>query len=229
MKKFITVVLVAMMFMIFSAKSAMAEPSFYGPTGLLLTPTADIATPESAWLSFNFIDYSRRGFNESVWSYSLLGGLSEEFEMGVTGFYHSESDDGFGINAKWAIMPESIETPGISLGFNYMDSFDQITQIYVVATKYFQTDDLTLQNAAGIHGGIGWMKSDTYSDDYILWAAVDFNLEENIIGIAEYISSYGGTDSDAFSFGIRYWASPQWSLQGGWIDGDLHIGTAFIF
>lgn len=228
MRRIIILVSAAILFIAFCG-IASAEPSIWGPTGLLNIPTADIATPESAWISGNYIDYSSDALDDTIWTYCLLGGISENMELGIAGYYHSDADDGFGINAKYALLLEDDEMPGVSLGFNYMDSGDQITQVYLVASRYFQTDDLSLEDAVGIHGGIGWLDSDLYEDDYSYWGGIDFNLDEQILGIAEYVSVYGPEDNDALSFGVRYLANEQWSAQAGWIDGDLHLGAAFIF
>ena len=100
MKRFFITIFALSLVAIFGSVVS-AAPTVSGPTGLILTPTADGATPESAWIGASFIDYSNGGFEETIWSYTLTGGLGENMELGVSGFYHSDSDDGFGINGKF--------------------------------------------------------------------------------------------------------------------------------
>ena len=220
----------ALFFLFTFAGFVSAEPSFNGPTGLIISPTADITTPESAWLGANYIDYSNSGVDSSLWSYTLTGGISEVFEIGVAGFYSSSASDGFGLNAKYALVLEGEETPGISIGLIYNDmSGDSVTNFYIVGTRYFQADDLNVDRAVGIHGGVGWLDSAWVNDEFNYWGGLDFNIADNMIAIAEYISTFGPTDNDVFTFGVRYFANETWSGQAGLVDGDMTIGASFIF
>ena len=229
MKRFFITV-IALTFLVILGSSVMAEPTVSGPTGLILTPTADITTPESAWLGGSYIDYSSGTFDDTIWSYTLTGGLAENFEVGIAGFYHTDADDGFGINAKYQVMAENLQMPAVSFGINYNDlGGERMTQFYAVASKYIQSDDESTNQAFGIHGGIAWVDADWVDEDFNYWGAVDFNITEEIIGIAEYISTYGANDEEAFTFGVRYYANDQWSATAGMIDGDMTIGAAFIF
>ncbi len=229
MKRFIIVVF-ALAFVFALGALASAEPSFSGPTGLLICPTADIATPESAWLGFNYLDFSGAGADDTIWAFTLTGGLSENFELGASGFFHSDADDGFGINGKYAFMVEDERMPGVAFGVDYTDlGGNSMTQFYLVASKYFHADDISLDRAVGLHGGLSWVNADWVNDEFNYWAGLDFNLADNMIAIIEYVSTFGPNDNDALSLGIRYFANEQWSVQGGIVDGDMLIGTCFIF
>ena len=121
MKRFI-IVIFALTFILGLGAVVSAEPTLTGPTGLFISPTADITTPESAWLGFNYLDYSGGGVDDAIWAFTLTGGISEEFELGASGSFHSEGDDGFGLNAKYAFVVENEDMPGMACGLNYMDN-----------------------------------------------------------------------------------------------------------
>lgn len=228
--KRLTIVILTLTFVLGLGAIASAEPTVSGPTGLFISPTADITTPESAWLGLNYLDFSSAGGDDTIWYYTLTGGLSENFELGASGSFHSEGDNGFGLNAKYAFFLENEETPGMAFGVNYMDNGGNAkTEFYVVASRYFQADDLSLERAIGIHGGLSWVNADWVAEEFNYWAGLDFNLADNMIAIVEYMSTFGPHDNDAFTFGIRYFVNEEWSAQAGMVDGDMLIGTSVIF
>jgi len=207
---------------------ASAEPSLYGPSGLILNPTADIATPESAWIGVNNLSWDEEGLDSSIWTYTLTVGVSEEMELGAMGLYASDADDGFSLNAKYLLIVEDEEMPSIAAGFTYSDITDgQISTFYLVASKYFMADDIDINKAMSAHGGVCYRTGDAIEEEWDFWGGVDFNLSEKIIGIVEYSDDEEGIDG--LVFGVRYYANETWTAQAGMIDGNLIIGSSYIF
>lgn len=227
MKYFITL-LGAMTIIIGLAGFASAEPSFYGPSGLILYPTADIATPESAWIGANYLTWDEESLDTSIWAYTLTVGASDVIEVGVMGLYAADADDGFNLNAKYLLMKETEENPAVAVGFIYSDLMEgQVNNFYLVASKYFMADDVDVNKSVSAHGGVSYKTGDEIDNEWDFWGGIDFNLSEKIIGIVEYSDDEEGIDG--LAFGLRYYATETWTAQAGVIDGNLLIGSSYIF
>jgi len=216
------------MFVFSLAVMASAEPSLYGPSGLILNPTADVATPESGWLGLNNLSWNEGDIDSSIWTYTLTVGISENMELGAMGLYAADADDGFSINGKYLLLVENDEQPALAAGFTYSDILEgQVNNFYLVASKYFMADDIDVNKAVSFHGGVSYKTGDDIDNEWDLWGGVDFNLSEKIIGIVEYSDDEDGIDG--LVFGARYYANKTWTVQAGMIDGNFLLGTSYIF
>jgi hypothetical protein len=206
---------------------ASAEPTVEGPSGLIVNPTADVATPESAWIGVNYISWDDDALDSTIWSYTLTGGISENFELGAMGTFAQKADDGFGINAKYLVLKETPEMPGIACGINYTDIGSPITKVYAVGSKYFTADDSPAKKTMSVHAGVGYLDGKDMDSEWTIWGGADFNLNDKVIAIAEYLDANEGFDG--LTYGLRYYGSDNWTAQAAMIDGNLMLGSSFIF
>jgi len=222
MRNFVIAASAFVLFLILTFPAA-AEPTIFGPTGLLVNPTADITATEHAWIALNFLDND----NNSIWTANVTGAISEEFEIGVGAVHPDEGDDGITFFLKWLFWPETEKYPGAAAGLTVTDAAgENTTMYYVVASKFFYLADNASENAS-VHGGISLLSGDN-DDELEFFGGVDVEIYEDLIAIAEYNS-----DEDSFyeglSYGVRYYFGPQLTGQAGFLDGDLHIGASFVF
>lgn len=211
----------AMFFFVNSPVSA--EPTIFGPTGLIVNPTADITPLEHAWIALNFLDND----DNSIWNANLSAALSEEFEAGVGVIHPDNGDDGFSFFLKWLFAPETESWPGAAGGVTVSDvSNENSAMWYLVASKFFEFGEHSGQNAS-LHGGISYITGDSV-DDFEFFGGFDFEFAENMIAIAEYNTS-DRQIFQGFTYGLRYYFGPRFTGQAGFIDGDLHIGGSFVF
>src|SRR6187455_1100088 len=109
------------------AGRASASPNFFGPTGLLVIPTADTLAPQSWNVHLHL--------TENVVTYGANYGLAKQLELGVTGFDPEHSDTKALINAKYALLMETGKAPGIAIGVvDLIDELDLDPAIYLVAS-----------------------------------------------------------------------------------------------
>jgi len=118
---------------------ALAAPSVNGPTGLINSPTADVLRPGQLTLGYYHLKNGGVGsFNTNV---------APNVELGVAAFrYDGQSNNNY-INAKFAVVPETILTPGLAFGVEDMANRDQ-RSVYAVASK-------ALPFGFRIHAGTG--------------------------------------------------------------------------
>lgn len=202
---------------------AAAEPTIFGPTGLIVNPTADITPLEHAWIALNFLDNG----DNSVWTLNVTGSISEQLEVGVGTVRPDKGDSGYSFFGKWLFMPETETFPGAAGGVTVSDvSSENSTMWYIVASKFFELGQRATQNAS-LHGGISYATGSS-NDDFEVFGGIDLEFSENMIAIAEF-NSGGRTLFGGFTYGLRYYIGPQFTGQAGFVDGDLHIGGSFIF
>ncbi len=219
------VVLVAGILVLFFSMAipAAAEPTIFGPTGLIVNPTADITPQEHAWIALNFLDND----DNSLWTMNFTGSVSEEFEVGVGAVHPDEGDDGISFFVKWLFLPESENVPGAAAGLTVTDvSGANTTMYYVVGSKFFYLGEDASENAS-LHGGISYLTGDG-DDEFEFFGGIDIELFENLIAIAEYNSDEGSV-YEGLTYGVRYYITPQFTGQAGFLDGNLHVGASFVF
>ena len=222
MRNFVLVASAFAMFVLMTFPAA-AEPTIFGPTGLLVNPTADITAAEHAWIALNFLDND----DNSIWTANITGAVSEEFEVGVGAIHPDDGDDGISFFVKWLFLPESENMLGAAAGLTVMDASGQNTAMYyVVASKFFYLGDNASENAS-VHGGVSLLSGD--NDDQIeFFGGIDMEIVEDLIALAEYNSDETSL-YQGFAYGVRYYFGPELTGQAGFIDGNLHIGASYVF
>lgn len=113
------------------ATAASAVPTLLGPTGFLVTPTAETLQAND----FNFMLYGIEHSNST--GYTLNYGVRPNLEVGFTRLPAQQTI----INAKYAFQPEGESKVG--LAFGAIDATDQVNaSIYAVASTKFYPGDL---------------------------------------------------------------------------------------
>ncbi len=108
------------------AVTTWAAPSFLGPTGLLLVPTAEALANDQASVGAYLAEA------ESRLTYVVNYGVRQGVEVG----FASLSDRATLINAKYAFQEEADDNIGLAVGI--IDLTDQVNRtIYAVASKQF--------------------------------------------------------------------------------------------
>src|SRR5262245_32207021 len=114
------------------AGRASADPSFFGPTGLLVMPTADTLT-EQSW------NVHGHGKNQLL-TYGASIAPVKGGEIGVTGYTPQHGNTKALINAKYNFLMETAKAPGIAVGgLDIFNQLDLSSGVYVVATKRINT------------------------------------------------------------------------------------------
>jgi hypothetical protein len=174
------------------AGRASAQPSFFGPTGLLVIPTADTLGARAWNVHVHALDTSG-----SPVAFGANFGLAKQFELGVSGYHVS----GFGtkalFNAKYTVLPETAKVPGLAVG-----GFDIAAQlpgqdagVYVVASKSLST----LLGGSGplakynLRGHLGYGANNIFNDD--IFGGVDLQVTPKIQAMVEWLNGdlyFGG-------------------------------------
>lgn len=103
-----------------------AAPSVNGSTGLINIPTADVL--RSGQLSLGYYHLQDGGVG------SFNTNVAPNLELGVAAFrYDGQSNKNY-FNAKFALLPETILTPGVAVGVEDISNSEQ-RSVYAVASK----------------------------------------------------------------------------------------------
>jgi hypothetical protein len=222
MRNIVLVVCISVMFFGLTLP-AFAEPTIFGPTGLIVNPTADITPAEHAWIALNFLDND----DNTLWTANITGSVSENLEVGVGAVHPEDGDDGISFFGKWLFLPEEENMPGAAGGVTITDvAGENSTMFYAVASKFFYLSDEASENAS-IHGGISYVTGDG-DDEFHFFGGLDVEVMEDLIAIAEY-NSQDNAVYEGFTYGVRYYFGPQFTGQAGFIDGNLHLGASYVF
>lgn len=100
-----------------------ASPTTWGPTGLIKVPTADVLTTDT--LEFGLHQVNRRG------AITVSYGLLDVLEIGMGVFDDKWSDAEFSGFAKFALMHETRNAPGVAIGVSALED----TSYFMVASK----------------------------------------------------------------------------------------------
>src|SRR3954447_26239447 len=87
---------------------ASAAPSFFGPTGLLVIPTADTLAERTWNVHVHGID--------NLTTYGASYGITKALEFGVSGVSPAHTDAKALINAKYTLLMETGKLPAIAIG-----------------------------------------------------------------------------------------------------------------
>jgi hypothetical protein len=195
--------------------TGVAGPSFYGYTGLVVTPTADALGEEeynAALFTLNF----EEGADANVYAANL--GLREGLEVGFARVRPEEGSGETYINAKYKFAADDSRNPAVAAGVIDATDEDEST-VYVVmskvwgsryATKYGQV------SAPQLHLGIGGGQIDGF------FGGVSALLGTRLLLVAEY-------DSEDVNFGARLALTDEFRAHFGALDGldDVGIGISF--
>jgi exopolysaccharide biosynthesis protein YbjH len=198
-------------------------PSFFGPTGLFLAPSAYVQrTGEVSPHVYATSDFVGGG---------VVGGIADRFEVGVSifdldnGFKHGKKHHGgddddltFLPHGKFNFLSETDSRPAVSVGaLDWLGELDDDPSWYLVASKYFtrhETDqDFALKGHVGFGGGI--YGEEPFGGAELFWG-------QHISAMAEYV------DGDV-NLGGRFYYN-GFAATIGWFDFDeVGGGVSYSF
>ncbi|MBO7392615.1 MAG: YjbH domain-containing protein [Abditibacteriota bacterium] len=198
-----------------------ADVSLFGPTGLGMTPTDNVAEKGELALGATYVDTGNQGFlgNTHAWSASANYGLINNLEVGVNYFdFHSSiwgGEDDFMFNAKYRIFNEDKYGFGLAVGVaDITAEYAKNPSFYAVAGKTF---------GGNVRATVGF-GSKIYKG---LFIGVDWNATEKFDVFAEYINEYIGGGDDAFNLGVGY-KFGKLGVKAGLMDmDDLFVGVNY--
>lgn len=121
---------------IFCSISLIANPNFWGSTGLIFMPTADALRYKEANFAFDYILTQDQKTND--YKYKLNMGIYENLELGFAGGKYP--DEGVFVNLKYYLMSTEERFPlKIALGTENLSS-EIKTSAYMVASKRFNPE-----------------------------------------------------------------------------------------
>jgi hypothetical protein len=197
--------------------SATAEPSINGYTGLILAPTAHVATENYVELGLNTRELE--DFDNVTWLANF--GANEGLEVG---FAHIEfgdsSDQETVISGKYQVRQESGEKPAIAFGvFDITDGISSTA--YIALSKSYGKDVGKIRGKdtrlLGLHGGFGGGIIDG------LFVGGEAQIGKEVTAQLEWVS-------DGFSAGAILRPCETLSVGAAWLDfDDLAITTSPAF
>ncbi len=201
-----------------------AAPTFFGPTGLIVMPTAESLAPGQVQIFANHI--SRDDAKDTAYGGNV--GLGHGLEIGATASNETgpNVDTEYILNAKWTAIAETDAMPAIAIGgINLLANDDfrgtfitkpgkSEADPYIVLSKKLPGSKYAVSGHAGYIGGsiAGIMLGGG--------ARVTPNLDV----MADWIDNFTG-----FSFGARYQPTNDLGLSASIIDGDFAAGISYSF
>lgn len=197
-----------------------------GYSGNILTPDTTIAPPGMWEVSYHqLVDVTD---NNDLTAWGLNYGVTENLEVGASFLNNSDSETAF--NAKYRLMPETVERPEIAVGAfdigGTVNFLDNDPGIYLVLSKNITptaTDiagepskplRLTLGVGSGVFDGF--------------FAGLDWTLQPRLSLMAEFFGGGLEDNNSLFNAGIRYAASDNLRLDVATIDfEDFAFGANY--
>lgn len=192
-----------------------AAPSFLGPTGLLLTPTAD-ALGEDDYNVAAFTLNLEEGADSNIYVANL--GLAEGLEMGFARHSPEDASGETYLNAKYVFSPETDANPAIAAGvLDFTDEVD--TTAYIVFSKALQRryeSGWGPITAPRLHFGVGGGQWDG------IFGGLSTAVGDRLLLIAEY-------DGSDVNFGARLALGNSLRVHAAALDGFENVGLGISF
>lgn len=229
-----------------------ADTSIYGPTGLILNATADVAPvgmTEGTVYYFNQDDTPSGGQDIDWLTINAVGGMAENSEFNI-GYNHLNinkpatmsgiSPDGLIIGMKFRLLEESDAAPAVAIGVNYFKSsgWYKRTSGYVCATKELS---MAQEGSLGIRGtfGLRWSDVDLYTNgagakisdnDLIPYIGIEAQLTPQVHLILELEDQHdfanGRSTETPFSACLRYRPTANLVIDAGVVNTGFENSSA---
>ncbi len=205
-KLFVAVICSA--FMCGALGAVAADPSLYGPTGLVVMPTADSLGFGQANGFVNYLDFD--GDDSTV--FGANAGVGMGIELGIASLHNGGSETI--VNAKWNLKRETLLTPGIAIGvIDITESLKGDMEPYVVLSKRLSVP----ASSVAVSGHLGYVAGDW--DEVMIGASVDLTSKLQLM--ADYI--------DDFSIGARYAVTDDFKVGVSSVDGNMMLSASYRF
>jgi len=184
---------------------AAAAPSLQGPTGLLVTPTAETLNASEYNAAF-FTFEMGEGNDARVLAANL--GLSRGAEVGFANIRPDYGSSETILNAKWRFQAEQGGKPALAVGVIDLGDEIDMTAYLVASMPLSKVLEVSKKGVSTprLHVGIGGGMLDG------LFAGVSVVVAERWTLMAEY-------DTEDLNLGARYALQDGIRLHAGWIDG----------
>jgi len=187
----------------------LAAPSVNGPTGLINSPTADVL--RSGQFSLGYYNLKNGGVG------SFNTNVAPNLELGVATFRYDGQNSKNYINAKFAVVPETILAPGLAIGVEDIASSDK-RSAYAVASK-------ALPFGFRIHAGAGGGRfSGVFAGIEKTINPLSIITGNNAFPATTLIAEY---DGKTMNYGARLSIVPGLKLDAGLRNHDGYIGISF--
>ncbi len=188
---------------------AAAAPSVNGPTGMINDPSADVLRAGQVSLGYYHLKSGGVGvFNTH---------LADNLEVGVSGFRYDNQNNKTYLNAKFALAPETILTPGLAIGVMDAASTDK-RSLYTVASKALPFGfRVHVGTGNGRFGGVFAGIEKTVNPISVISGN---NVFPSTTLIAEY-------DGRTMNYGARMSVIPGLKLDAGWRGHSTYFGMSF--
>ena len=186
-----------------------AAPSINGTTGLINTPSADVLRSGEFSLGY----YHLKNGGVGIFDTNIVPNL----EIGVAGFRYDGQINSNALNAKFAIVPETILTPGIAIGGEDLGNVNQ-RSLYAVASK-------ALPFGFRLHVGAGNGRfSGVFGSVEKTINPLSIITGNNVFPATTLIAEYDGKN---MNYGARLSIIPGLKLDAGIRNHDGYIGISF--
>ncbi len=196
------------MALLFSVTNLTMAAGVLGVTDLMYTPTPTTLAPGQVGAAVNFAEDNLSYFNLDL-------GLVKDFELGIAAFHYSDDTD-FSVRAKFRILEEKKDSPGLAVGIQDLGR-DDISP-YIVLSKNFRD--------AGIDGyigaGGGWYDGVFGGINKAFYPGKGSELSR--------VDLYVEGDSHRLNMGTKLSFGSQVKLNFGLVDMDRWMmGATFLF
>jgi len=188
---------------------ALAAPSINGSTGLINNPTADVLRPGQISLGYYHLKNGGAGsFNTNV---------APNLELAVAAFREDGQNNKNYFNAKFAVMPETVLTPGLAIGIEDIANSHQRSP-YAVASK-------ALPFGFRIHAGTGGGRfNGVFAGIEKTINPISIITGNNAFPATTLIAEY---DGKTMNYGARLAIIPGLKLDAGLRNHDGYFGISF--
>jgi len=194
-------------------------PSFFGPTGNILTPDAITAPMHGFDVGYHgFFNMGDAESDLNVFHGNI--GLTPNIEVGAAWFDPDTGDGDLAINGKWRFLDETATRPALAVGvFDAASELDDDAAFYVLASKNLTefAQNVVEGESKPLRGTIG-VASGIYDG---FFAALDWTLASKLSVMLEFASfDPDGSNDSTVNAGVRWAAGPGLRLDAALIDFD---------
>lgn len=190
--------------------SAFAAPTINGSTGQINNPSADVL--QEGQFAAGYYHIKAGGVGVANLS------IAPNVELGLAAFrYDDARNNATLVNAKWAVLPESILTPGLAVGVEDIGRQKE-RSFYAAASK-------ALPFGLRLHAGVG---NGRFGG---MFAAVEKTI--NPVSVISGNNAFPATtliaefDGHNMNYGARMSIVPGLKLDAGWRDHAAYFGLSF--
>jgi hypothetical protein len=197
------------------AGRASAAPSLFGPTGLLVIPTADTL----AALSWNTHAGAVDTGGDTMMTFGGNFGATPKLELGLSGVDFKPFGTKALLNAKYAFLTETKVTPGVALGgLDIASQMGSSPGVYIVASKSLTSLLGGPLSKYNIRGHLGYGANNVFGDD--LFGGLDMQVTPKVQAMVEWLNG-------ATYFGGRVGLGLGFRAELGSYDGHIGGGISY--